>query len=392
MGQQTLLSVLTAFTPAQRQILLTLELLRNDNMRIAHTPSDTRHRIRQLAYFRMIHESDLVCCQSTRMDRRTFAILCHLLQIVSGLSSTEIVNIEEMVAMFLHVLVHDVKNRVIQREFVWFDEKVSQHFNLVLLVVIRLYKELIKRPVPVKNNCNDQCWKCFEVGMNCLSTLDGTYIKVNVPATDRPTFRTRKEKIATNVLGVCDTKGDFVYVLAGWEGSATDSRILRDVLSRENGLQVPKGYYYLCDAGYPNAEGFLVPYRDHRYHLQEWRGAGNTPTNTKEYFNMKHSLARNVIECAFGVLKGRWVILRGKSYYPLQVQCRTILAYCLLHNLINREMTYCDDVDDVDEGDSTYATTTASEDIHYIETTNEWSQWRDKLAESIFTDWQLRNA
>ncbi|TYK04240.1 retrotransposon protein [Cucumis melo var. makuwa] len=34
-------------------------------------------------------------------------------------------------------------------------------------------------------------------------------------------------------------------------------------------------------------------------------------------------------------------------------------------------MTYCDDVD---EGDSTYATTTASEDIHYIETTNEWSQ------------------
>ncbi|TYK27617.1 retrotransposon protein [Cucumis melo var. makuwa] len=281
------------------------------------------------------------------MDRRTFAILCHLLQIVSGLSSTEIVDIEEIVAMFLHVLVHDVKNRVIQREFVWFDEKVSQHFNLVLLVVIRLYKELIKRPVPVTNNCNDQCWKCFE---NCLSALDGTYIKVNVPATDRPTFRTRKEKIATNVLGVCDTKGDFVYVLAGWEGSATDSRILRDVLSRENGLQVSKEYYYLCDAGYPNAEGFLVPYRDQRYHLQEWRGAGNTPTNTKEYFNMKHSLARNVIECAFGVLKGRWVILRGKSYYPLQ------------------------------------------KTIHYIETTNEWSQWRDKLAESIFTDWQLRNA
>ncbi|KAA0050606.1 retrotransposon protein [Cucumis melo var. makuwa] len=34
-------------------------------------------------------------------------------------------------------------------------------------------------------------------------------------------------------------------------------------------------------------------------------------------------------------------------------------------------MTYCDDVDDVDEGDSTYVTTTATEDIHYIETTNE---------------------
>ncbi|KAA0052331.1 retrotransposon protein [Cucumis melo var. makuwa] len=54
-------------------------------------------------------------------------------------------------------------------------------------------------------------------------------------------------------------------------------------------------------------------------------------------------------------------------------------------------MTYCDDVDDVDKGDSTYATATTSEDIQYIETTNEWSQWRDELAESMFTDWQLRN-
>ncbi|KAA0032832.1 retrotransposon protein [Cucumis melo var. makuwa] len=55
-------------------------------------------------------------------------------------------------------------------------------------------------------------------------------------------------------------------------------------------------------------------------------------------------------------------------------------------------MTYCEDIDDVDERDSTYATTTASEDIHYIEITNEWSQWRDELAESMFTDLQLRNA
>ncbi|KAA0036982.1 retrotransposon protein [Cucumis melo var. makuwa] len=53
-----------------------------------------------------------------------------------------------------------------------------------------------------------------------------------------------------------------------------------------------KGYYYLCDVGYPNAEGFLTPYKGQRYHLQEWHGAGNAQTNTKEeYFNMKHSSA-----------------------------------------------------------------------------------------------------
>ena len=66
----------------------------------------------------MIHKFDLVCRQSTCMDRRTFAILYHLLKIVGGLSSIEIVDVEEIVMMFLHVLAHDVQNRVIQQEFV----------------------------------------------------------------------------------------------------------------------------------------------------------------------------------------------------------------------------------------------------------------------------------
>lgn len=49
-----------------------------------------------------------------------------------------------------------------------------------------------------------------------------------------------------------------------------------------------------------------------------------------------------------------------------------ILACCLLHNLINREMMNVDMQPDVDEGDLAYATTIGG-DIHYIETLNEWS-------------------
>ncbi|KAA0065893.1 retrotransposon protein [Cucumis melo var. makuwa] len=387
MDEHELASIVNAFIASQRQLLLMLELLKNDTKRITHIPYETRHRIRQLAYFRMIHGSDLVCRQSTRMDRRCFAILCHLLRTIAGLTSTEVVDVEEMVAMFLYILAHDVKNRVIQREFMRSGETISRHFNMVLLAVIRLHEELLKKPQPVPNECTDQRWRWFE---NCLGALDGTYIKVNVPASDRARYRTRKGEVATNVLGVCDTKGDFVYVLAGWEGSAADSRILCDALSRPNRLKVPKGYYYLVDAGYPNAEGFLAPYRGQRYHLQEWCGPENAPSTSKEFFNMKHSSARNVIERAFGVLKGRWAILRGKSYYPVEVQCCTILACCLLHNLINREMTNFDIEDNIDEVDSTHATTVA-DDIHYIETSNEWSQWRDDLAEEMFTEWELRN-
>ncbi|KAA0041318.1 putative nuclease HARBI1 [Cucumis melo var. makuwa] len=112
-----------------------------------------------------------------------------------------------MVAMFLHVLAYIVKNRVIQREFVQSDEIVSRHFNLVLLA-------------------------------NCFGTLDRMYIKVNVPQINPLRYRTRKGEVATNVLEVCETKGDFIFVLTGWKGSVADLHILRDALSRPNELEM----------------------------------------------------------------------------------------------------------------------------------------------------------
>jgi hypothetical protein len=49
---------------------------------------------------------------------------------------------------------------------------------------------------------------------------------VNVLTKDRPRYWTRKNEIATNVLGFCSQDMRFIYVLTGWEGSATDSRVL----------------------------------------------------------------------------------------------------------------------------------------------------------------------
>ena len=43
------------------------------------------------------------------------------------------------------------------------------------------------------------------------------------------------------MLGVCSQDLQFIYVLPGWEGSATDGRVLRDAMTRRNGLVVPRG-------------------------------------------------------------------------------------------------------------------------------------------------------
>ncbi|KAH9725047.1 hypothetical protein KPL70_007723 [Citrus sinensis] len=124
----------------------------------------------------------------------------------------------------------------------------------------------------------------------------------------------------------------FIFVFPGWEGSTSDSRVLQDALSRPNELKAPIGYYYLVDAGYANTKRFLVPYKGTRYYLSEWKDRC-APINHEEYFNMKYSSARNVVEHCFGFLKIRWVILKSPSFYPLTMQCKITTACCLLHTI-----------------------------------------------------------
>ncbi len=54
-------------------------------------------------------------------------------------------------------------------------------------------------------------------------------------------FRGRKHYPTQNVLAVVDFDLRFTYVLAGWEGSAHDSFVLQDALSRPSGLQILEG-------------------------------------------------------------------------------------------------------------------------------------------------------
>ncbi|KAL6584211.1 hypothetical protein OROMI_003500 [Orobanche minor] len=243
------------------------------------------------------------CFDNLRIDRNTFAKLCFLLSELGGLRHQRYMTVEEQVSMFLSVLGHHKKQRVIRFDHHRSGQTVSHYVHLVLNTILKLHNIVLVNPTPIADDSTDPRWKWFK---GCLGALDGTYVDVHVSSKDRPRYRTRKGKISTNVLGVCDTRMRFVYLLPGWEGSAADSRVLRDAVTRPNGLQVPKGNYYLCDNGYANSKGFLVPFRGCRYHLNKWGPTMNRPSNAQEHFNMRHTRARNVIERAFGVLKMRF--------------------------------------------------------------------------------------
>ena len=105
------------------------------------------------------------------------------------------------------------------------------------------------------------------------------------------------------------------------------------------------------------------------------------PTTAEEFFNMKHSSTRNVIERCFGILKKRWAILR--SAYPIKTQTKIIMACCFLHKFIRREMHIYPFEDD-DEDMTTTTNTTSNEPITSIGITPEWTAFRTNLAQSMF--------
>ncbi|CDP01662.1 unnamed protein product [Coffea canephora] len=75
-------------------------------------------------------------------------------------------------------------------------------------------------------------WRSRETVSQLLRCLRWDINRCDTPTEQKSRYRTRKGSIATNVLGVC--------------------------------------CYYLVDAGYCNADGFLAPYRGQRYHLNEF--------------------------------------------------------------------------------------------------------------------------
>jgi hypothetical protein len=255
--------------------------------------------------------------------------------------------------------------------------------------MLLLNKEVIKLPTldtPLSPRIADQP-KYKTYFADCLGALDGTHIDVWLPPAEQPRYRNRKGHLSQNVLAVCNMEMEFTYVLAGWEGSAHDGTVYRNA-RYFNGFITPPGKYWLGDAGYPNTDTILVPYRGTRYHLKETRLAGKKPENAKELFNLRHASLRNVIERIFGLVKRKYQILRSPSEYAIETQTRIILACCTLHNFVRSR-----------EGDKAdFYLATQSIIVNNIQpavsfpigqvSSKEMDRFRDEIAEKMWSDYQ----
>ena len=74
--------------------------------------------------------------------------------------------IEEKVALFLNILAHDEKTRIIKHRLKRSEETINRNFHKVLKAVLHLHEVLFKTPEPVLENCEDKKWKWFKVPLS----------------------------------------------------------------------------------------------------------------------------------------------------------------------------------------------------------------------------------
>lgn len=155
---------------------IALALIRDEN-------EQHRHRTLEMIY----HSTDSECISMIRMKRAAFFGLVSTFRDRGLVSDREGVSVEEQVAMFLHVVGHNQRYRVVHQSFRRSIETVHKHFHQVLYAVGELRNEMIK---PASTSTHPKIlgshrWNpYFKVNIYILGSL----IKVNILQTLTQTF------------------------------------------------------------------------------------------------------------------------------------------------------------------------------------------------------------
>jgi hypothetical protein len=115
-----------------------------DPLALALRDENEQHRVRTLNH--IYNFSGAECIVMLRMKRAPFFALCQTFRHRSLVTGREGVSVEEQVAMFLHVVGHNQRFRIVHQSFRRSIQTVHKHFHQVLYAVGELRNELIKPP------------------------------------------------------------------------------------------------------------------------------------------------------------------------------------------------------------------------------------------------------
>eukprot|EP00170_Pyropia_yezoensis_P002571 contig_10795_g2575 len=164
-----------------------------------------------------------------------------------------------------------------------------------------------------------------------VGVIDGTLIRINTPpAAYKLGFNTRKCFYGVMLLAMVDAQKRFSWTRSGLRGSLADSRAFQESSWYDQHLSSASRVLFSC----------AVILADGGFALEEWllKPIPQNQLNEKRRF-VNHCLSstRAVVECAFGLLKGRWRILHGTVSAETELVPEIVDACVLFHNFMLAE-------------------------------------------------------
>ena len=176
-----------------------------------------------------------------RISIEVFTALHELLVSTYGLTSTNNVSSTESLAMFLWIVGGPQSFSQVENRFTRSLWTVHTKFYEVLHCLRKLAKDNIKPRDPTfciehERIKEDRFWPYFK---GAIGAIDGSHIPVTVQADEVVNHTCRHGYTSQNVLAICDFDMRFIFAVAGWPGSAHDTRILNHALANYPSFPVP---------------------------------------------------------------------------------------------------------------------------------------------------------
>ncbi|XP_042349776.1 putative nuclease HARBI1 [Plectropomus leopardus] len=158
-----------------------------------------------------------------------------------------------------------------------------------------------------------------------VGSIDGCHIRIKPPSLDAQCYLNRKLFPSIQLQAVCDHRGRYLDIFAGYPGSVHDSRVLKNSPLYTGQLYPPQGFFILGDGGYPCLSapiGLITPYKEPVHQP------------TARCFNYHHAKARSIVERSFGSMKTRWRTIFFKALEVKPTFAPDVIACCaILHNV-----------------------------------------------------------
>lgn len=205
-----------------------------------------------------------------------------------------------------------------------------------------IWKELVSECIPQLDEESCEAIAAgFEKNANlphCIGAVDGKHIRVVNPATSGSLYFNYKHFFSIVLMAVADSDYKFVYVDIGAYGSECDPSVFKESTlwkSIENqSLGLPKDRP-LPGTESPNVPYFLVGDEAFGLHRNLMRPFGGKQlTVKKRLYNYRHCRARRYVECTFGILSNKWMILHRPLNVNVNFAVDIVKACVVLHNYV----------------------------------------------------------